>query len=392
MVRSLFSGATLALFVSLLFAAFPMRVQAGPLPDVTISTDYPSITVQAGKNVKFPVRFTNNGTVDRELDVTISGPEDWKPQLKNQSFLIRRVYLQAGKNLTTDFTVDPPNGVTAGTYTFTITGVEPRGAGEAVLDLNLAIADTGLSGVRLVSQYPNLRGGADKPFEFKADLVNQSDEDRDFTLAARAPEGWEVVFQPAFEKRQIAGIRLKAGETKGLDINVTPTRSARAGDYPVIIQAASGPDQAQIQLGVTVTGNYKLFLGTPPPGTLNAQATAGEESNVTLNVQNTGSGDLTNVSLSASKPDGWDVSFRPESIDRVPAGATREVVMTVKPSSKAIPGDYMVRVTAQNPQVNEQTGVRVTVSTPTAWGVVGLGIVALSIGGLYGVFRRFSRR
>ena len=62
MMRSWFSGATLALFVSLLFAAYPMRVQAGPLPDVTISTDYPSITVQAGKNVKFPVRFTNNGT------------------------------------------------------------------------------------------------------------------------------------------------------------------------------------------------------------------------------------------------------------------------------------------------------------------------------------------
>src|SRR5579884_735866 len=389
MVRSLFSGAALALLVSLTFAAYPLRVDARPLPDVTISTDYPSITVQAGKNVKFPVRFTNNGSVDRELDVTIDGPDDWKPQLKNQSFLVRRVYLQAGKNLTTDFTVDPPASAAAGSYTFTISGVEPRGAGEATLDLNIAVGDSGPSGVRLVSQYPNLRGGADKPFEFKADLVNQSDEDRDFTLAARAPEGWEVVFQPAFEKRQIAGIRLKAGETKGLDINVTPTRSAKAGDYPIVVQAASGPDQAQIQLGVTVTGNYKLTLGTPPPGTLNAQATAGQDSKVTLNVQNSGSGDLTNVALSATKPDGWDVSFNPDTIDRVPAGAARDVEMTIKPSSKAIPGDYMVRVTAQNPQVNEQTGVRVTVSTPTTWGVVGLGIVALSIGGLYGVFRRF---
>jgi uncharacterized membrane protein len=391
MVRSL--GARLPGFVllALLFAVLPSRA-AAQATDVTISTDYPSIVVQGGKQVKFSVRFTNNGTVDRELNVTIDGPESWKPQLKNQSFLVRSVYLQAGKSLTVDFTLDPPASATSGDYAFSITGVEPSGGGTAKLDLSVSIADTGPSGVRLVSQYPNLRGGADKPFEFKADLINQSDEDRDFTLAARAPEGWEVVFQPAFEKRQIAGIRLKAGETKGLDIAVTPTRSARAGDYPIVIQAASGPDQAQIPLAVTVTGNYKLQVGTPPPGTLNAQATAGEDSTVSLNVQNQGSGELTNVALSATKPDGWDVSFSPESIDRLAPNTTREVRMTIKPGSRAIPGDYMVRVTAQNPQVNEQTGVRVTVSTPTTWGLVGLGIVALSVGGLYGVFRRFSRR
>ena len=59
--------------------------------------------------------------------MTIAGPDDWKPQLKNQSFLVRSVYLQAGKNLTTDFTVDPPNSATAGSYTFTITGTDARG-------------------------------------------------------------------------------------------------------------------------------------------------------------------------------------------------------------------------------------------------------------------------
>jgi uncharacterized membrane protein len=64
----------------------------------------------------------------------------------------------------------------------------------------------------------------------------------------------------------------------------------------------------------------------------------------------------------------------------------------VKPSGRAIPGDYMVRVTASNPQASETAGIRMTVGSPTGWGVVGLGIIALSLGGLYGVFRRFSRR
>ena len=98
------------------------------------------------------------------------------------------------------------------------------------------------------------------------------------------------------------------------------------------------------------------------------------------------------MALSATKPDGWDVNFQPATIDRLAAGGSAEVTMAIKPSGRAIPGDYMVQVTASNPQVSEQASVRATVGSPTTWGAVGLGIIALSLGGLYGVFRRFSRR
>ncbi len=391
MLRRLCLAVSAALLLSVLMAVTPHSVATAAIPDVSIYADYPTITVQPGKQVKFPVRFTNNGNVDREIALTIDGPAEWKPQLKDRGFVIRRVYLAATKTVTVDFQADPPPSATAGDYQFTIQGVEVNGAGQTALNLVIGIDTQASAGIRLNTQYPVLRGGADKPFEFKVDLVNQSDEDRDFQLAARAPEGWEVVFQPAYEKRQISGLRVKAGETKGLDIQVTPTRNTRAGEYPVLIAVSSPPDQAQTELKVQVTGNYKANV-TTPSGALNAQATAGEESRVTLLVQNTGSGDLTNVALSATKPDGWEVNFDPATIDRIPAGGSREVTMAVRPSGRAIPGDYMVRVTASNPQVSEQASVRVTVSSPTGWGIVGLGIIALSLGGLYGVFRRFSRR
>jgi uncharacterized membrane protein len=391
MLRRLCLAVSAALLLSVLMAVTPHSVATAAIPDVSIYADYPTITVQPGKQVKFPVRFTNNGNVDREIALTIDGPAEWKPQLKDRGFVIRRVYLAATKTVTVDFQADPPPSATAGDYQFTIQGVEVNGAGQSALNLVIGIDTQASAGIRLNTQYPVLRGGADKPFEFKVDLVNQSDEDRDFQLAARAPEGWEVVFQPAYEKRQISGLRVKAGETKGLDIQVTPTRNTRAGEYPVLIAVSSPPDQAQTELKVQVTGNYKANV-TTPSGALNAQATAGEESRVTLLVQNTGSGDLANVALSATKPDGWEVNFDPATIDRIPAGGSREVTMAVRPSGRAIPGDYMVRVTASNPQVSEQASVRVTVSSPTGWGIVGLGIIALSLGGLYGVFRRFSRR
>jgi uncharacterized membrane protein len=391
MVQRFSAIALVFLTLGLFTAARPASTLAAPIPDVSIYADYPTITAQAGKQVKFPVRFVNNGTVDREIELTLSGPADWKPQLKDRGFLVRRVYLAATKTLTADFQVDPPAATTAGDYRFAIRGVEGSGAGDVELNLVIGIGDTGPTGVRLQTQYPSLRGASDKPFEFKVDLINQSDEDRDFTLASRAPEGWEVVLQPAYEKRQISGLRVKAGETKGLDVQVTAPRGARAGTYPILLQAAAAPDQAQAELQVEITGSYKLNVATPS-GALNAQATAGDDSRVTLTLQNQGSGELRNVALTATKPDGWDVTFDPATVDRIGAGGTAEVAMTIKPSGRSIPGDYMVRLTASNPQVSEQTGIRVTVGSPTSWGVVGLGIIALSLGGLYGVFRRFSRR
>ncbi|HLI26770.1 MAG TPA: NEW3 domain-containing protein, partial [Chloroflexota bacterium] len=252
-------GALAVVAALVLPALLPGLIAAQTLADVTISTDYPSVTVQAGKQAKFTIRFTNNGTVDRALDLTIDGPADWKPQLKSQSFLVRSVYIQAGRSLTADFTVDPPPSVAPGDYVFTITGLA-AGGGQVALPIRISIGTGAPGGVQLVSQYPELRGGADKPFEFKVDLINQTDDEREFTLAARAPEGWEVVFQPAYEKRQIASLRVKAGETRGLDIQVTPPRTARAGDYPILIVAASGADQGQVQLTARITGNYKLTL------------------------------------------------------------------------------------------------------------------------------------
>src|SRR5688572_2793798 len=120
MMRRLCMSASLVVLIGLLLAALPSGALAAPIPDVSIYSDYPSITVQPGKQVKFPVRFTNNGTVDREIDLTIAGPSDWKPQLKDRGFLVRRVYLAATKTLTADFQVDPPAGTTTGDYRFTI--------------------------------------------------------------------------------------------------------------------------------------------------------------------------------------------------------------------------------------------------------------------------------
>ena len=64
----------------------------------------------------------------------------------------------------------------------------------------------------------------------------------------------------------------------------------------------------------------------------------------------------------------------------------------ITPSANAVAGDYQVSMTAANADARQSMDVRVTVETPPIWGIVGILLVVVAIGGLVLVFRRYGRR
>jgi len=110
-------------------------------------------------------------------------------------------------------------------------------------------------------------------------------------------------------------------------------------------------------------------------------------------LQNDGSGTVDQINLSATKPEGWTVTFNPKEITSLAGYATQNVDVTIKPASKAIAGDYSVTLNASGKQVTAQPlEVRVTVDTPNIMGWVGVGIIVLVICAVGYLFMRFSRR
>jgi len=67
-------------------------------------------------------------------------------------------------------------------------------------------------------------------------------------------------------------------------------------------------------------------------------------------------------------------------------------VAHVTPSADAITGDYVTTMTATAPLATATADIRVTVQTSTFWGVLGIGLIAIVLLGLWLVFRRFGRR
>ena len=68
---------------------------------------------------------------------------------------------------------------------------------------------------------------------------------------------------------------------------MTPPENVQSGDYTINCTAVSSDETLKLALNVTITGTYEVLL-TTPTGNLSLDAYAGEESPVTLSIQNTG--------------------------------------------------------------------------------------------------------
>ena len=178
-----------------------------------------------------------------------------------------------------------------------------------------------------------------------------------------------------------------------MTVSVTPPEGVPAGEYDISCSAVSAEETLSTDLKVVITGSYGLKVGTPD-GRLRFDAYAGKESDVTLNVTNTGNVDLQDVSLNSSLPSGWTVTYNLENnvIPSIPAGSTTEVIAHVKPGSEAITGDYVNTFTAKCEQTQSSADFRVSVKTSTIWGILAVVIILCTAGGLGYVFRKYGRR
>ena len=191
----------------------------------------------------------------------------------------------------------------------------------------------------------------------------------------------------------MAGIDVESGASQGITVDVTTPVQVEAGEYTISVSAVSAEETLSQDLTVNITGTYGISVSTPD-GRLSFDAHAGQESDVTLSVTNTGNVDLENVSVNCSAPSGWTVTYELENntIESIAAGSTTEVIAHVEPSSDAITGDYAATFTARTDETSDSAEFRVSVKTQTVWGFIAIVIILCVAGGLGYVFKKYGRR
>jgi uncharacterized membrane protein len=380
---------------ALALAAEAEKKDNRPERGIALYTDYTGISVARGETVQMDLILENKGRTDENVDVRIvSAAKDWKATLKGARYQVTGMYVPEGKSKSLALSLESAKTVAAGKYLFQFEAKTTDGKLTASHTLTVNVQERTAGGadtIQVNAAYPVLRGQTDSKFEFSLEVMNKSDMERTFNLAASGPEKWEINFKPAYEQKQISSIRVKEGASQTVAVEVTPAQNANSGEYPILVRIGSGDTKADVKLIVNLTGTYRLDAGTPN-GILSLDAVGGKPVTFSLFVRNSGSAVNRNVSFSSFKPENWEATFKPEKIEALAPGEMKQVEVTITPGRQSLVGDYSVGVMAVGEKSDKTVEMRVTVKASSAWGWIGIGIILLVIAGLSFLFIKMGRR
>ncbi|TAL06531.1 MAG: hypothetical protein EPO00_10900 [Chloroflexota bacterium] len=376
---------------ALAFASLaPTALAAGGL---TVTTPYPAIVVAPGATVSFNVSISTP-TPDRVALTLTGAPASWKAAIHGGGFVIDAVETQganaAGDPQATSIRVDMTVPADAtGTTTMTLAGV--AGNGSAELRLVVRVDPNATGALTIKNDIPALRGPSTQSFNFSLTLQNDTTEDQTYSATGAGPTGW-TVNTTLTGQSQAASATVKAGSSAGITVAVTPPADVAAGTYKMQVATSVGGQTLVNDLQVEITGTYTLTMDTSD-SRLNGHGPAGSTSPIAIVLTNTGTADITNVTLTGTGPGKWDVTFDQPTIASIAAGQSVTVNAQIKPSGDAIAGDYTVTLSASgDSSAHDSIEIRYTVETSIIWGVVGVALIIAVGAGVWWVFQRYGRR
>ncbi|HIR14887.1 MAG TPA: hypothetical protein IAB31_13310 [Candidatus Choladousia intestinavium] len=361
----------------------------------SMSTAYPGITALAGETVTFDLNFASldGNAYDADLSV-VSIPEGWEGYFQGGDSQISRVHIDdqsaLAESALAEFSLTLPEDAEEGSYDIELSADDGDGnASTLALEVTVGQVEVGQS--TFTSEYPEQQGATGTTFTFDMTIVNNRSTDQSYSLSAETPSGWQATFTPSGESTNVASLNVEAGSSQGVTVTITPPESVETGDYTIPCSAISADDSLTADLLVTITGTYGVELSTPT-GNLSLDAEANQEKAVTLSITNTGNVDLANLNLTSSAPTDWEVRFDSSTIDTLEAGATQEITAYITPAENAITGDYVTSLTISNDEVSDTAEFRVSVQTPTTWGIVAICIIVVLVAALAYIFKKYGRR
>jgi uncharacterized membrane protein len=368
-----------------------------PARAISMAAEYPGVEIAKDEDVSMDIIFHNKGRKDEDVEVWISEkPKGWKARIKTYRYTVTGVHVPSNEDKSLTFEAGPEESIKPGDYQFRINARTSDGKFRMSQAVTVKVsADEGKSkepkGVKLTTSYPVISGPSDATFEFSLEVDSKLDEDAVFDLMAQGPQGWDINFKPAYETKYISSLRIKSKQSTSVAVEVKPAMGAAAGEYPINVRVSSSDANAEANLTVTLTGTYGLEVGTTS-GLLSLEARGGRPANMSFYVKNTGSATNHDIKFMTFKPENWKVEFKPEKIDAMEAGDLKQVELIITPYEDALVGDYSVGVNVEGEKASKTIEFRTTVKASAAWGWIGIGIIVVVIGGLFGLFRWLGRR
>jgi uncharacterized membrane protein len=359
-----------------------------------LMTDYPAITVRPGTTSTISLRLQNYGLDPQQYQLSVAGvPSGWTATILGGGQPVAAAMPAPDSSVPLQLRLDVPANADLSQQTLTIKaeGQGNQATSQASLPLAVSLAKELPAKLTVTPQLPSLRGSPKSNFEYTLSIKNDAGRDLTASFAAQAPDNFETSFTEAYGTQELSSIPIPAGQSKDIKLKVRPPSTIDAGHFPVTVTVKAEDASAKADLALDIMGQPQLQLAGRD-GLLSARAVAAEQSSIPIVVTNSGTAPAENITLNASAPTGWKVTFEPSTVDRLVPGKDAEVQALVTPSDKSLAGDYMVSVNANSRGESASSQFRITVATSTVWGVVGAGVIGVALLLMLGAVARFGRR
>jgi uncharacterized membrane protein len=360
-----------------------------------LMTDYPAVTVRPGTTSTIPIRLQNYGLGPEEYKLSVAGvPSGWTATILGGGQPVAAAMPAPDNNVSLQLRLDVPNNADLSAQTLTVKaqGQNNEGQGnQASLPVEVSLAKELPAKLAITTKLPELRGSPKSNFEYTLTIKNDSGRNLTTSFSAQAPGNFETSFTEAYGTQELSAIPIEAGQSKDIKLKVRPPSTIDAGHFPVTVTVKAEDASAKADLALDVVGQPQLQVAGRD-GLLSARAVAAQQSSVPVVVTNSGTAPAENVTLNASAPTGWKVTFEPKEIERLVPGKDAEVQALITPSEKSLAGDYMVSVRANSRGESASSQFRITVATSTVWGMAGAGVIGVALLLMLGAVARFGRR
>jgi uncharacterized membrane protein len=231
----------------------------------------------------------------------------------------------------------------------------------------------------------------DEPFGLEEDV-----DEKVFDIIVEFPDGWFAATTPQYQKEiEVTAVKLKTATEENLRVVAVPLVDMDPGEYDIKVTIKSSieddPLEGAVEFTAIITSTYHMDLKTKT-GRLSTDVTSGKDNHYKLLLKNNGSANIENITLTTNEPDGWKISFDEDEIEVLEAGEEIEIDANISPADKTLAGDYMVKFSAKSENAEDDIELRVTVETPTIWGIVGIAVIVIVIIAIAFIFARLGRR
>jgi uncharacterized membrane protein len=212
-----------------------------------LKPELPALRGTARSTFSFKIEVTNNGAEESLFNLAANVPEGFQTRFKRGygSEEITGLPIEAGASENVTLEVTPFGEAPAGRYAVVM--AVAGGGSNAATELSIEV--TGQPEVALTGPQERLSGEAvaGKESSFPFTLANTGSAPAiDIELSASPPSGWKVEFDP--ERVDV----LAPNSTSQVNVKITPSERAIAGDYMVSVRASGGPVSESAQFRVTV--------------------------------------------------------------------------------------------------------------------------------------------